>query len=59
MGEETYADRYPVRTQIMTNQGLIEEADRLETTYQLDRFDQLRLNFVKAELTQRRAYQEV
>lgn len=61
---EQYMDRYPQRTQDMSNVALLEEIDRLEMqtfsgTRPLDRFDQMRHDFVKQELNQRRAYQRI
>lgn len=61
---ETFIDRYPTRTQTMTNRELLEEIDRLEMSTMsgskpLDRFDQMRHDFVKQELNQRRAYGNV
>jgi hypothetical protein len=61
---ERYLDRYPTATQGMTNRELLNEIDRLEMktfsgTQPLDRFDQMRHDFVKQELNQRRAYGHV
>jgi hypothetical protein len=56
---ETFLDRYPVRTQQMSTAELLTEVTRLEMKDDLDRFDNCRYNFVKAELAQRQMYGNV